>query len=107
MNSKLTQIKVFNVQSESLSNQKTKTGEDTLQAITTNEYIYFRLENSMADILVHQNKIRMGVNRQYGIVSENKQLSMNIIILKRKLPGSDIYYTTGELVDSLKVVLHR
>lgn len=107
MNSKLTQIKVLNIQSESLSNQKTKTGEDTLEAITTNEYIYFRLENSMVDILVHQNKIRMGVSRQYGIVSENKQLSMNIIISKRKLPSSDICYITEVVLDSLKVVLYR
>lgn len=63
MNSKLTQIRVLNIQSESLSNQKTKIGEDTLEAIITNEYINFRLENSMADILVHQNKIRLGVSR--------------------------------------------
>lgn len=54
---------MLNVQSESLSNQKTKIGEDTLEAIITNEYINFRLENSMVDILVHQNKIRLGVSR--------------------------------------------
>lgn len=63
MNSKLTQIKVLNIQSESLSNQKTKISEDTVEAIITNEYINFRHGNSMADILVHQNKIRLGVNR--------------------------------------------
>lgn len=63
MNSKLTQIKVLNIQSESLSEQKTKIGEDTLEAIITNEYINFRLENSTADIPVHQNKIRLGASR--------------------------------------------
>lgn len=63
MNSKLTQIKVFNIQSESLSKQKTKIGEDTLEAIITNEYINSRLENSTADIPVHQNKIRLGASR--------------------------------------------
>ena len=54
---------MLNIQSESLSNQKTRIGEDTLEAIITNEYINFRLENSMVDILVHQNKIRLGVSR--------------------------------------------
>lgn len=63
MNSKLTQIKVLNIQSESLSKQKTKIGEDTLEAIITNEYINSRLENSTADIPVHQNKIRLGASR--------------------------------------------
>lgn len=79
-----------------------------MEAIITNEYINFRLENSMADILVHQNKIRLGVEQsQYGIVSANKQLPMNINILKRKLPSSDIYFIAEDLVDSLKVVLYK
>lgn len=85
---------MLNIQSQSLSNQKTKIGEDTLEAIITNEYINFRHKNGMADILVHQNKIRLGESRQYGTVSENKQLSMTIIILKRKLPSNDIYITS-------------
>lgn len=39
MNSKLTQIKVFYIQSKPLSTRETKIGEDALEAIITNEYI--------------------------------------------------------------------
>lgn len=46
-----------------------------------------------------------GEQTQYRTVSENKQLSRNVIILKRKLPSSDVFYITEDLLHLLKVVL--
>lgn len=58
MNSKLTQIKVFYIQSKPLSTQETKIGEDTLEAIITNEYINFRRAEAFSVlVLVSPNKM--------------------------------------------------
>lgn len=73
---------MLNIQSQSLTNQKTKIGEDILEAIKTNEYINFKNESGIVDILVHQNKIRLGVREQYGTVFEIKQLSVNKLLRK-------------------------
>lgn len=63
MNSKLTQIKVFYIQSESLRNREAEIGEDILEAIITNEYINFETEDSSEGLLVSPNKIRVGGER--------------------------------------------
>lgn len=57
MNSKLTQIKVFYIQSKPLSTQETKIGEDALEAIITNEYINFRRAEAFRGVLVSPHKM--------------------------------------------------
>lgn len=57
MNSKLTQIKVFYIQSKPLSTQETKIGEDTLEAIITNECINSRRVEALRGRLVSPNKM--------------------------------------------------
>lgn len=64
MNSKLTQIKVFNIQSKPLSNWETQIGANTAEAIIINEYINFKRVDGSSSFKVSPNKLEWVVPKQ-------------------------------------------